>query len=174
LLIEKRLTSLNNSWLIAPEHKEIRAATEDGWTLPSTTLKLVESPQLPLIPMLLEIKPAKLTEELGKLLDTLMFRDATIFGMLLPEDPFQLLLMLQPGQPTEMESFPTAELLLTTVSFWSEDLMLPGKLKTVGEPLGVRLDSSDSLVETPALFAHILPTLPYDCDRHQLSLSKLS
>jgi hypothetical protein len=119
--------------------------------------------------MLPETKPARLTVELRKLPDSLMFRDVITFSMLSQADPFQLPLMLQFGPPTEVESLATAEPLLTMESSSLESLIPTGESKTVGEQVGENQDSSDLTEEIPVLSAHILHIPPSDSDNQHHS-----
>lgn len=105
----------------------------------------------------LSSKHAQRTEDHSKFQDSLISRTATLWPPPLPEDQSQLPLMPLTGQPTK-EEFSTIVLPdLTTESFWSEFQMKPGKLKTHGEPHGEKVDSSESLEETPVVSV----TLPH-------------
>jgi hypothetical protein len=58
-------------------------------------------------------------------------------------DQFQLLLMLAIGHFIKMVFFHNVELLLTTVYFSLATLEISGKLKTVGELAGEKMDLLD-------------------------------
>lgn len=83
--------------------------------------------------------------------DTLTSRTATLWPQPLPEDQSQLPLMPPTGQDTSQEFSATVPPDLTTVSFWSELQINTGKSRTLGEPHGEKVDSSDSAEETPAV-----------------------
>jgi len=95
------------------------------------------------IPTRLSNKPAPKMLVPSKFQDLLMLKPAMILLMPSLEDPFQLLLMLPTGQPTKVEFSLTAKLPLTTESPLPESLINTGTLKTLGEPLGERVDTSD-------------------------------
>jgi len=63
LIEETNLIFLNKIWWTAQSHTETWAATEDGWTVPSNTLKIMESPLKMTTPTLLLIDPANIRKE---------------------------------------------------------------------------------------------------------------
>jgi len=111
VLTSSRTTSflsafLNKNLLTALVLKEIKDAMEDGWILPSLTSNPTKFTLTRTIPMLLEIKLAKLplpADNNGPLPALLMFRDAPNWPMLWSIDPFPLLLMPQSGPHTDQE-----------------------------------------------------------------------
>jgi hypothetical protein len=105
-IMSKMSAFLSKNSLTAPALKEIKDAMEDGWTQPSPTSKPTKSTEIEIIPTSPEIKLASLplpAESNGLLPDSLMFRDALNWPMLLSKDPSPLLLMLPFGPHTDLE-----------------------------------------------------------------------
>ena len=173
---DKVLVFLSNNSLTAQDLKETKDAMVDGLQVPLTTLKLTVSPLKVLTPMLLKIKPAKLKEDLSKLLDTQATVDATDWPVESTLTLFQLLLMLPTGVLTSLESSITARPALTTQYCWLVSSVDPGKSRTLGELDGERLDTSDLLEETLAVSAPTLVSIlvdsPYHISQHYSSISK--
>lgn len=143
LLLDKINFSQNNNLLIALELTEIKDVAEVGWTQHSNISSITVLPLKINIHMLLEIKPVQRMVEALNFQDSLMSRDVITLLMLLVEDQFQLLLMLQFGLNIKVELYQTAVLQLITVSYWLEQMINTGKLKTPGELHGVKVVSLD-------------------------------
>jgi hypothetical protein len=135
--------SLSNSSLTAPEVTVMQAATVDGWTLPSSTSLITESPLAPHTPTLLEIRPVLFKEEASRSKVSLIPPAAPHLPTLFLADPSPSLLTPQTGHLTDPVSLATAVLQSTTVSCWSVPLTPPGSSRTPGEDHGEITASSD-------------------------------
>lgn len=99
--------------------------------------------------MPLSTKPVRSTPEATRFPASLMSRDVTTSPMPSTNNPSQLLLMLPTGHHTEVESSTTVPAQSTTESSWLPPPHHTGPSRTLGEPLGESLDSSDLPRETP-------------------------
>ena len=107
------------------------------------------------IPMLLEIKLARLKVEASKYLHKALLADAMVLPTVLTLLQFQLLLMPSIGALINQESSLTVEAALTMPSFLLVLLVETGRSRTLGELDGEKVDSSDWVLETLVEFAHM-------------------
>ena len=163
-MVEPLKASQSNNSLTAQDHSETKLATVDLWTTLSSTSRPTEFfTKMNILTRLLN-KPAQRTLETSRLVDLLTLKTATTSPQALLQDLFQLPLMPPTGHPTRAEFSITARLPSTTVSYLSELVINSGELKTLGEPLGESLDSSDLPEETLAVSATLLHIPPNDFD----------
>ncbi len=148
--------SLSNNSLTVQDHSETKPVTEVWWTTLSNTSRLTVSFMKMNTHTRLSSKLVLKTQELSRFQVSLTSRTATLWLLLWLEDQFQLPLMPPTGQDIHQESSTTVQPDLTTVSFWSVPVINIGELKTHGELLGEKVDSSDLPEETPAVSATLL------------------
>lgn len=112
--------------------------------------------------MLVEIKPARPRVEVSELMAIQATLDAMVCKVASPVALFQLPLTQATGVLTGPESSPTVLPILTTLSCLSVKLVAPGRSRTLGDKDGENLDTLDWQVETLAVSAHMLVSLPID------------
>jgi len=164
--MENSRASPNNNSLTALPLMETTDAMEVSWTTPLNSLRTTELSPKKNTHTLEDKEPARLAQDLSRSADSLISEAATTWLSLLPADPFQLLLMPPTGQNTLQEFSITVRLPSTTESLSLESVTTHGPLRTHGETLGEKRDSSDSQEETLAVSA-MLPHSPLnDCSIH--------
>jgi len=171
--------SQNNNWLTAHPHTETPAVTEDGWTMPSTILKLTNSrlkattvmPELeePASTTLLKVSP--MTDH------TLMLPSTTKLNSKLPSTTDQSQLPLKLIKPSSNHTLVESSHQLLAEPHWITvssllDMELKdqphiGLLRTLGDHLGENLDMSDSqetkhLDKVSAVSKKLLHTQPFE------------